>query len=103
MERVQSVIKKIESHDNAERCISLGVDCFTGAAQILSSHEVEVDGKTLSTKNIVIAIGARPTIPPVPGPDQRIKTKSDIVRHSESGHQWKVESNIARKALMSMK
>ena len=75
MERVQSVIKKIESHDNIERCTSLGVDCFTGAAQILSPREVEVDGKTLSTKNI-IAIGARPTIPSVSGLDQRIKRRA---------------------------
>ncbi len=67
MERVQSVIKKIESHDSIERYTSLGVDCFTGAARILSPHEVEVNGKTLSTKNIIIATGARPTIPPVPG------------------------------------
>ena len=86
MERVQSVIKKIESHDNIERCTSLGVDCFTGAAQILSLHEVEVDGKTLSTKNIVIAIGARPTIPPVSGLDQRIKRRatSSVTRKADT-------------------
>ena len=70
MERVQSVIKKIEPHDSIERYTSLGVDCFTGAARILSPHEVEVNGKTLSTKNIIIATGARPTIPPIPGLDQ---------------------------------
>ena len=70
MERVQSVIKKIEPHDSIERYTSLGVDCFTGAARILSPHEVEVNGKTLSTRNIIIATGARPTIPPIPGLDQ---------------------------------
>ena len=70
MERVQSVIKKIAPHDSIERYTSLGVDCFTGAARILSPHEVEVNGKTLSTRNIIIATGARPTIPPIPGLDQ---------------------------------
>ena len=70
MERVQSVIKKIEPHDSIERYTSLGVDCFTGAARILSPHEVEVNGKTLSTRNIIIATGAHPTIPPIPGLDQ---------------------------------
>ena len=86
MERVQSVIKKIESHDNAERCISLGVDCFTGAAQILSPQEVEVDGKTLSTKNIIIAIRARLTIPPISGLDQRIKRRatSSVTRKADT-------------------
>ncbi|MDP6737137.1 MAG: FAD-dependent oxidoreductase, partial [Nitrospinaceae bacterium] len=38
--------------------------------RIISPHEVEVNGKTLSTKNIIVATGARPTIPPVPGLDQ---------------------------------
>ena len=70
MERVQSVIKKIAPHDSIERYTSLGVDCFTGAARILSPHEVEVNGKTLSTRNIIIATGAHPTIPPIPGLDQ---------------------------------
>jgi pyruvate/2-oxoglutarate dehydrogenase complex dihydrolipoamide dehydrogenase (E3) component len=75
MERVQSVIKRIESHDNIERYTSLGIDCFTGAAQFFSPHEITLDGKNFSTKNI-IAIGARPIIPPVSGLDQRIKRRA---------------------------
>ena len=45
MERVQTVIKKVEPHDSVERYTSLGVDCFTGAAKILSPNEVSVNGK----------------------------------------------------------
>ncbi len=70
MERVQNVIKKVEPHDSIERYTGLGVDCITGAAKILSPHEVEVNGKTLTTKNIIIATGARPFVPPLPGLDQ---------------------------------
>jgi len=70
MERVHSVIKKVAPHDSIERYTKLGVDCFTGSAKILSPHEVEVNGKTLTTKNIIIATGARPAIPPIPGLDQ---------------------------------
>jgi dihydrolipoamide dehydrogenase len=70
MERVQNVIKKVEPHDSIERYTKLGVDCYTGSAKILSPHEVEVNGKTLTTKNIIIATGARPAIPPIPGLDQ---------------------------------
>jgi dihydrolipoamide dehydrogenase len=70
MERVHNVIKKVEPHDSIERYTKLGVDCYTGSAKILSPHEVEVNGKVLTTKNIIIATGARPAIPPIPGLDQ---------------------------------
>ena len=67
MERVQDAIKKIEPHDSVERYTGLGVHCIQGEATILSPNEVEVDGKVLTTANIVVATGARPFIPPVPG------------------------------------
>ena len=70
MERVQNVIQKVEPHDSIERYTKLGVDCYTGSAKILSPHEVQVNGKTLTTKNIIIATGARPAVPSIPGLDQ---------------------------------
>lgn len=70
MERVQNVIQKVEPHDSIERYTKLGVDCFTGEAKIISPHEVQVNGRTLTTKNIIIATGARPAVPPIPGLDQ---------------------------------
>ncbi|NIQ03740.1 MAG: FAD-dependent oxidoreductase, partial [Nitrospinaceae bacterium] len=70
MERVQKVIRKVEPHDSIERYTGLGVDCFTGEAKIVSPHEVRVNGKTLTTQNIIVATGARPAVPPLPGLDQ---------------------------------
>ena len=70
MKRVQTVIGKVEPHDSIERYTQLGVDCYTGSAKNLSSHEVSVNGKTLTTKNIIIATGARPAVPPIPGLDK---------------------------------
>ncbi len=67
MERVQKVIQEIEPHDSIERYSSLGVECITGEAQILSPYEVKVNGKVLTTKNIVVATGARPLVPKIPG------------------------------------
>lgn len=67
MARVQKVISKIEPHDSIERYRSLGVNCITGEAIIRSPWEVEVDGKIITTKNIVIATGARPLVPNIPG------------------------------------
>tara|TARA_Y100000590_G_scaffold470538_1_gene666147 strand:+ start:394 stop:2535 length:2142 start_codon:yes stop_codon:yes gene_type:complete len=65
MNRVQSVIQKIEPHDSIERYTKLGVDCIQGEAKILSPYEVEVEGKKITTKSIVIATGAKPFIPPI--------------------------------------
>jgi len=67
MDRVQSVIKDIEPHDSIERYTGLGVECITGEAKIRTPYEVEVNGQVLTTKNIVIATGARPNVPPIPG------------------------------------
>ncbi len=67
MERVQRVIERIEPHDSVERYTGLGVECIQGEARITSPYSVEVNGRTLTTRNIVIAAGARPLVPPIPG------------------------------------
>jgi dihydrolipoamide dehydrogenase len=72
MERVQRIVNTIEPHDSAERYAGLGVECIAGDAKIVSPFAVEVkdaDGRTrtLTTRNIVIAAGARPFVPPIPG------------------------------------
>jgi pyruvate/2-oxoglutarate dehydrogenase complex dihydrolipoamide dehydrogenase (E3) component len=69
MERVQRVIRTIEPHDSAERYTQLGVECIKGEAKITSPWTVEVNGKPLTTRAIVIAAGAEPFIPPIPGID----------------------------------
>ncbi len=70
MNRVSNIIKTIEPNDSIERYSKLGVDCITGTANILSPYEIEVNGKILTTKNIVIATGASPLIPNIPGINQ---------------------------------
>jgi len=77
MERVRQVIRDIEPHDSVERYSSLGVNCIQGEATILSPWEVSVDGKTITAHNIVIATGARPFVPPIPGLDQLDYLTSD--------------------------
>ncbi len=67
MDRVHRVIQTIEPHDSAERYARLGVDVVRGHARITSPWTVEVGGRTLTTRAIVIAAGARPFVPPIPG------------------------------------
>ena len=70
MERVQRVVKQVEPHDSVERYSDLGVECIQGEAKITSPWSVTVNGRTLTTRAIIIAAGARPLVPPIPGLDK---------------------------------
>ncbi|MEO6031942.1 MAG: FAD-dependent oxidoreductase [Burkholderiaceae bacterium] len=84
MERVQRVVQTIAPHDSIERYTALGVDVVLGTARIVSPWEVEVTHaggqvQRLTTRSIVIATGARPFVPPIPGIDQVEVLTSDNV------------------------
>ncbi|WP_404838088.1 FAD-dependent oxidoreductase [Aeromonas media] len=70
MARVATVIKEVEPHDSVERYQGLGVECIQGRARLVSPWELEVDGRRLSSRHIVIATGARPIVPKLPGLEQ---------------------------------
>jgi pyruvate/2-oxoglutarate dehydrogenase complex dihydrolipoamide dehydrogenase (E3) component/uncharacterized membrane protein YdjX (TVP38/TMEM64 family) len=75
MQRVAGVVKAVEPHDSVERYTGLGVDVQIGSAKILDPWHVQItkpDGtvQVLSTRAIVVATGARPFVPPLPGLDQ---------------------------------
>ena len=84
MGRVQEVIKTIEPHDSVERYSGLGVDCLSGHARLVSPWEVEVDGELLSAEKIIIATGANPIVPPIPGLDQMDPLTSENLWQLES-------------------
>ena len=74
MKRVRQVVTAIEPHDSRERYTALGVDVVQGYARIVDPWTVEItdtDGgvQTLTTRAIIIATGARPFVPPLPGID----------------------------------
>lgn len=72
MARVAEVVRRIEPHDSVERYTELGVDVVVGHARIVTPWAVEIthaDGttQTLTTRSIVVATGAAPFVPPLPG------------------------------------
>ena len=84
MERVQRVVREVAPHDSVERYTGLGVEVIEGSAKIVSPWEVEVtrgNGATerLSTRSIVIAAGASPFVPPIPGLEEVGYLTSDTV------------------------
>ncbi|WP_429152373.1 FAD-dependent oxidoreductase [Aeromonas hydrophila] len=70
MERVARVIKEVEPHDSVARYQGLGVECIEGEARLVSPWEVEVNGQRLASRHIVLATGARPLVPTLPGLEQ---------------------------------
>lgn len=70
MARVQRVVEQVAPHDSVERYRGLGVEVIAGEARITSPHRIEVNGRTLTSRAIVVATGARPFVPPIPGLDR---------------------------------
>ncbi len=64
---IRDAQRRIEPHDSPERFRGLGVDVIEGTARFHSAHEVEVDGRRVEARHIVIATGTRPAVPPIPG------------------------------------
>jgi pyruvate/2-oxoglutarate dehydrogenase complex dihydrolipoamide dehydrogenase (E3) component/uncharacterized membrane protein YdjX (TVP38/TMEM64 family) len=84
MQRVHDVIAAIEPHDSMDRYTSLGVECLAGYAKIVNPWTIEIamnDGskKMLTTRSIVIATGARPFVPPLPGIEEVGYVTSDTL------------------------
>ena len=79
MERVQGIIRKIEPHDSVERYSGLGVNCIMGDARITSPYSVRVGDREITTRNIVIATGGAPFVPPIPGLEEAGYYTSDTI------------------------
>jgi len=84
MQRVEAVIRTIAPHDSVERYAGLGVEVLQGHARIVNPWTVEISlngggTQTLTTRSIVIAAGARPFVPPLPGLDDVGYVTSDTL------------------------
>lgn len=84
IKRVHEIIATIAPNDSVERYTNLGVDVVKGYATIIDPWTVEIktnDGETqrLTTKTIVVATGARPFVPPLPGIEESGYVTSDTL------------------------
>lgn len=84
MDRVHEVIGKIEPHDSIERYEQLGVDVIQGYATLVDPWTVEIkrnDGSVqqLTSRSIVLATGASPFVPPLPGLEEVGYVTSDTL------------------------
>ncbi|MBV1913991.1 MAG: FAD-dependent oxidoreductase [Pseudomonadales bacterium] len=72
MGRIEQIVRDIEPHDSVERYTELGVEVLQGYGKIVDPWTVEIkmnDGSSqrLTARSIVIAAGAQPFVPPLPG------------------------------------
>lgn len=70
MQRMRRLRAQISHHDSAERFAKLNVDVFIGHGQFVAGDAIEVEGKRLEFRRAIIATGARPVVPPIPGCDE---------------------------------
>jgi pyruvate/2-oxoglutarate dehydrogenase complex dihydrolipoamide dehydrogenase (E3) component len=86
MGRVRGIRAGIARHDSAERFRDLGIDVFLGDARFTSGDRVDVNGTTLRFRKAVLATGARPWVPPMPGLDRigsRLLTSDNVFALTE--------------------
>ncbi|HXK61052.1 MAG TPA: mercuric reductase [Acidobacteriota bacterium] len=67
MERMRKLRSRLSTNDSAPRFSGLGVDVYLGDARFTGRNSIEVGGASLRFKKAIIATGARPTAPPIPG------------------------------------
>jgi len=83
MERVAATVRAIEPHDSVARYTGLGVDCVNGTARLVSPWQLEIGTpggpRTVTARDIVIATGGRPFVPPLPGLTEAGFLTSDTV------------------------
>lgn len=84
MQRVHDVIRAVEPHDSIERYTDLGVEVLQGYAKLIDPWTVEVklnsgEVQRLSSRSIVLATGARPFVPPLPGIEEAGYLTSDTL------------------------
>lgn len=65
--RIQKIIEHIEPNDSVERYTGLGVDCLQGKAMIEDPFRVRLADRVITARNIIVATGATPIVPPIPG------------------------------------
>ncbi len=84
MARVHGVIRAVQPHDSVERYTALGVEVLQGYARIVDPWTVEATlpgGKSrrITTRSIVIAAGAEPVVPPIPGMESTGYVTTDTI------------------------
>jgi pyruvate/2-oxoglutarate dehydrogenase complex dihydrolipoamide dehydrogenase (E3) component len=66
--RIREVQQDVAStDDNPDRFREMGIEIVMGAGRLAGPNAVQVAGRTLETRYILLCTGSRPAVPPIPG------------------------------------
>ncbi len=68
--RTRRIVEEVRSHEDPAALSKLGIETLTAAASFKDPHTLTVQGEEIRGKQIVIAAGSSPFIPPVKGLDK---------------------------------
>ncbi len=69
MDHVRSVVAEVYQHESPDTLRAEGVDVFPDAARFLDPHSLAVGETIVTTRNVLLATGAYPFVPQIPGLD----------------------------------
>ncbi len=69
MDHVHEIIAETYAEETPEIMREKGADVYLGEARFLDPHTLSIDGETLKARNVVLATGAHPFVPPIEGID----------------------------------
>ena len=67
MARVRATVERVAATETAQVLRAEGIDVLEGQARLAGPRQVDVDGRPVSYRGLVIAAGAGPALPPIPG------------------------------------
>jgi len=70
MNRIRSVVQTAYEKDVPETFEQIGISMVQGSASFVDRHRIQVNGRSISSENFILAVGTRPFIPPIKGVDQ---------------------------------
>lgn len=67
MAHIRSVVDKAYEKDVPETFERIGITMLSGSATFVDGHHIELNGRSISASNFIIAVGTGPLIPPISG------------------------------------
>lgn len=66
-ERARNVVAHIASTENSAVLVGEGIEVLDAEAALLGPGLISADGKQIKARGVVVALGSRPAVPPIPG------------------------------------
>ncbi len=70
MDRVHRTVAQVAATEDDDALTREGIDVLHGWARVTAPGALDVDGSAIAADTIVVATGATPMVPPIPGLDQ---------------------------------